>query len=294
MRLVASLQRAALLLRLSRGRSVRLGGGSYRVRGVVADTGVALRDDPVNGILSSVYRAILECKEGTFVDVGANTGQTLLTILAIDKSRPYVGFEPQASCCFLLQTFIEDNNLGSHAIVPVALSDKNQLLKLRSQGDRYDQTASIVEGFRPESFYRSQRWVSARKGDEAMAELQIPSLSVIKIDVEGAELEVITGLLATIREERPFLVFEVLNDFLVATGQKLNDETRSFRAYRLQRLEGILRDEDYEIYNVTPKGPVTVKEIKPAVSADLSATNYVAVPRQKVGDFMKACGSGAL
>lgn len=127
-----------------------------------------------------------------------------------------------------------------------------------------------------------------------MAELQAQSLSVIKIDVEGAELEVITGLLATIRRERPFLVFEVLNDFLVATGQKLNDETLSFRAHRLQRLEGILRDEDYEIYNVTPKGPAAVQEIKPAVSADLSATNYVAVPRQTVEDFMKACGSGAL
>jgi FkbM family methyltransferase len=288
---LAVFRKVAFLARLFRGNTIKLGDTTYRSRGVVVDTAVGLRHDAAEQVLSSVYRAILGCREGTFVDVGANTGQTLQTILAIDKARPYVGFDPQASCCFLLQTFIEDNHLRSHAIIPVGLSDTNQLVRLYSQGGRYDQTACIVEGFRPKSFYRCDRWVSVRKGDEVLAELQLSSLSAIKIDVEGAELEVIAGLLRTIREKKPFLVFEVLNDFLVATGQKLNDETSLFRANRVQRLQGILREESYQIYNVRPEGLVKVQEIKPPVSADLSVTNYVAVPQKEVAMFIQACES---
>ena len=290
---VASLRKVVPFVRLFLGKTIKLGNATYHARSVVLDTSLGVTNDSVDATLSSAYKAILGCREGTFVDVGANTGQTLQTILAIDKARPYVGFDPQVACCFLLQTFIEDNNLRSHAIIPVGLSDKNQLARLYSQGGRYDQTASIVKGFRPESFYRSHRWVSVRKGDEVMAELQLSSLSAIKIDVEGAELEVIEGLLGTIREKKPFLVFEVLNDFLVATGEKLDHETALFRANRVQRLEGILREANYEIYNARPEGLVKVQEIKPPVSADLSVTNYVAVPHQEVATFIKLAGKTA-
>jgi FkbM family methyltransferase len=291
MGIVAAFRKPARLARLYRGRTIRLGDAEYRVRGVITDTSAGLKDAVSDNSLSCVYRSILGCREGAFVDVGANTGQTLLNILAIDRARPYIGFEPQPSCCFLLQSFIGDNDLKFHSIIPVGLSDKDQLVKLYSRGERYDQTASIIKGFRPDQFYKSCRWVSVRKGDGVMAELRVPSLAAIKIDVEGAELEVVVGLLETIRRSRPFLIFEVLNNFLVATGEALNEETRLFRAERLQRLVELLRQERYDIYNVRPEGPVKVQEIKPPVSANLSATNYVAAPPKESDAFIQACRS---
>ena len=46
------------------------------------------------------------------------------------------------------------------------------------------------------------------------------SVCCIKVDVEGAELEVFEGFLNTIEKTKPFLIFEVLNHFLAVTGQE--------------------------------------------------------------------------
>lgn len=100
MTVVGFLRKAALFSRLFLGKTLRLGDANYRARGVVVDTGVASTNGAVDRTLSSAYRAILSCRAGTFVDVGANTGQTLKAILALDKARPYVGFDPQVSMLF--------------------------------------------------------------------------------------------------------------------------------------------------------------------------------------------------
>src|ERR1700688_1827981 len=103
----------------------------------------------------------------------------------------------------------------------------------------------MVKNFRPESFYTEDRYVCVRKGDELISELQVTSVSAIKIDVEGAELEVIEGLLDMIGAKRPFIVFEVLNHFLAVTGDKLDDQHIRFRESRIEKMEDILRQRDY-------------------------------------------------
>ena len=55
--------------------------------------------------------------------------------------------------------------------------------------------------------------VQTRIGDEALTELGISLISVIKIDVEGAELQVLRGLSGTLRSARPPVIFEVLPKF---------------------------------------------------------------------------------
>jgi len=289
-RLAAFYRKAALLVRLSRKREIRLGSGTYRTRGFFVNS-LALqeRSGACEPWLNAVYQTALKCKQGAFLDVGANVGQTMLKVLAIDTTRQYVGFKPQVSCCSLIESFIEENRLKYHTILPLGLSNRNQLAKLYTRGGQCDVTASMVENFRPGSFYTSDQYICVRKGDELIAELKIPFVSVIKIDVEGAELEVIEGLLNTIREKMPFVVFEVLNHYLVLTGEKLDDRVIRFRESRIEKIECLLRGEGYQIYNVLP-GKVLrkVRKIQPAMSDDLSITNYVAVSHLDVGSFLSA------
>ena len=282
-------RKIAVLGQLSRRKRIQLGSSQYRIRSVFVNE-LALRDsdEKAEPFMDVVYRAALMSKTGIFVDVGANIGQTLFKVLSLDPKRKYVGFEPQISCCFLVQRFIEDNGLKNHTILPLGLSNRNQMVKLHVREGGYDSSASVVDHFRPESFYSSYRYICVRNGDEVMAELQILEISTIKIDVEGAELEVLQGLSETIREQQPFLIFEVLNSYLVLSGQKLTDEFVSFRRKRIDAMESVLRSVGYEIYQVLPESRLKrVDTIQPGSSPDLSATNYVAIAPSHKDAFFK-------
>lgn len=238
--------------------------------------------------LDAVYQTVFQCREGAFIDVGANIGQTMFKILSLDSARQYIGFEPQVSCCCRIQQFLKEHHISNYAILPVGLANKNGTVKLYLRRDTYDSTVSMVKHFRPESFYTSRRYAYVRKGDEVISELQVTSVSAIKIDVEGAELEVIEGLLDTIGAKMPFIIFEVLNHFLAVTGDKLDDQYIRFRESRIERMEDILRQLDYVIFNVLPGNRLKkVSKIIPPVSADLSVTNYLAVSKLDLNSFLR-------
>ena len=291
MTLTSYFKKAALAGGLARGRSIRLGGKVYRIKGLfvnaIALGPSTLREDR-EPWLDSVFRSVLQCRAGSFLDVGANLGQTMFKVLALGPSRQYVGFEPQVACCFMIQRFLDDNRISNFRILPIGLSNADRLLELHGGSDDYSAAASLVDGFRPDSFYTSHRYVSVRKGDDVVDELGLRSICAIKVDVEGGELEVFEGLSNTLEKELPFLIFEVLNHFLKITQTKLDDQTIRFRESRIKKMESLLRQLGYEIYNVLPGNQLeNVLTIRPTVSDDLSLTNYIAMPKSAVDGFLR-------
>jgi hypothetical protein len=122
-----------------------------------------------------------------------------------------------------------------------------------------------------------------------ISELRAQDLCAIKIDVEGAELEVVEGLSNTLQQQRPVIIFEVLNHFLVGTGSPLDESTIRFRESRVQKVETILRNLGYEIFNILPgKRLKKLLRIEPPASADLSLTNYLAVSKLDLDSFLRA------
>jgi len=76
---------------------------------------------------------------------------------------------------------------------------------------------------------------------------------------------------------------------LVVTGENLDEETTRFRRSRIERMERILRVRGYDIYNALPGNLLKkVCEIQPAISADFSVTNYIAVPNRDSESFLRA------
>jgi FkbM family methyltransferase len=237
--------------------------------------------------LDLAYKASLATKQGTFVDVGANTGQTLLKILSIEKSRSYIGFEPQIDCCFFIKNFINDNKLDTHTVLPVGLSNQNGILELLKRNDSTDSTASTVDGFRPDKFYSIRENILVTKGDEVFEHLDLEAISTVKIDVEGGELEVIDGLGVVIQRHKPIIIFEVLNHYLAVTGEALDDETIAFRNERNNRLAERLNKLGYHIFNILPGNQLNeIEKIEPKVSDDLSITDYIAIHSEYVETFM--------
>ena len=271
-------------------RSVRIGEIKYQRR--IALPNLLARTMCHEDFLDDIYYSILKEKEGAIIDVGVNIGQTLFKMLSLDKNRSYYGFEPQCMPAACVETFLVDNKLENYCILPIALSDRNGIIRIRVRGtDIYSMAspvASIVEGFRPDGFYSYSKYIYAARGDDVIEGLDIESIALIKIDVEGAELEVIRGLTKVIGSYRPFLLFEVLHHYLALTKEQLDRETIQFREARVREMEGIIRDNSYQIYQIDGNISVNkIEKIEPKVVDDLSSTDFIAVPNECESAFCR-------
>lgn len=147
---------------------------------------------------------------GVFVDVGANLGQTLIEFWLTDPRNSYVGFEPNNTCIEYLETLIDINSLDGYKVIPVGLFNDNKTLPLYIQNNlQTDACATVVEDLRPGRKYDVAS-IQCQKFDDVFPELNINSISLIKIDVEGSELEVLQGMNATVERLKPPILCEVL------------------------------------------------------------------------------------
>jgi FkbM family methyltransferase len=174
------------------GVRVLFGDHSYSMKGYYAGN-LEIRNSRHEENMIAVFRRLLDSRPGVFVDVGVNVGQSFVKVLTIDRGRRYIGFEPQIACCYNLEQFFQLNRLRNSKIFPIALSDSNSILKFYSQGD-YDEMASLVKNSQTPEVENDVFYVQARIGDEVLIELEADEICAIKIDVEGAELQVLRGL----------------------------------------------------------------------------------------------------
>lgn len=219
------------------------------------------------------FLPVLLSQRGTFLDVGANLGQTFLKFLgAGGKAANYIGVEPSPVCCSHLRRLIRLNGLLGARIVPVALCDRPTTLLLRSRKPT-DSCASTTEGFRPGTFYSLGEHVPALTGDLLLQSLDATEVCGIKIDVEGGELEVVRGLQRTLREPRPAVLCEVL-----AIGGESTQQA-ALRASRVRELEELLMALDYSFFRIPRSGQAS--RCDRLVSPDLANCDYLVVPNER-------------
>ena len=142
------------------------------------------------------------------VDVGANIGTHALALAKLVGASGIVyAYEPQRMIYEILQNNVEANHLP------------NVRLNWAAVG------AADSTGHIPEIDYSVQNnfgEVSTGHGELevpmiALDSLKLPRLNLIKIDVEGAEAEVLRGATSTIAQQRPILYVE--NNKLEKSGE---------------------------------------------------------------------------
>jgi FkbM family methyltransferase len=159
---------------------------------------------------SEILAHFVDAASGSFIDVGANLGQTLLDLYSISPKIAYIGFEPNIACAAYLKKLIQINVLRNYRVIPVALSDQNicRPLYLR-RGKLTDPCGSVIPDLRPNRVFDVDT-VPCFRFDDIQKWLKLGKIGFIKIDVEGAELEVLSGMKTTVKEYRPFILCEVL------------------------------------------------------------------------------------
>jgi FkbM family methyltransferase len=142
----------------------------------------------------------------TFIDCGANVGY--FSVQAGDlvgQSGTVVSIEANPDTYKLLDRNLRANNFGT--AIHCALTSQGEEVELFVPGswDVYSslRAASIVEGV-PDHSYK----VRARKLDEVVEELGLGRVDLVKIDVEGGELDVLNSATKLLAKFRPFIVME--------------------------------------------------------------------------------------
>jgi FkbM family methyltransferase len=157
-------------------------------------------------ITQKIYK---DCKKGTIaIDIGANIGAHTISMLdGVSPGGYVIAFEPQIEIATgLINTLNEIN--GNFTVSRMLVSNKNSTSKFMSNGTgmsriplengHYNKnwSESIVETTTLDSFLEGNN----------------EKVSLIKIDVEGHEFEVLEGAQETINKNKPIIYIEVWKD----------------------------------------------------------------------------------
>jgi FkbM family methyltransferase len=226
--------------------------------------------------MTEILEVLLPVYKGVFIDVGVNIGQTLLKLKSIDHGREYFGFEVNPSCIAYLKDLVKDNNLPDVNLMPFGLSDKTGLTRLQFYyNNDVDVTASIIPDYRPgDKVVKSEYVISSRLDD--LEVFSQKKTGIIKIDVEGAELEVISGAKKTISDDRPVLIIEILPAY---------SEENIFRIKRQTQIESIFKELKYNLFRINKdsgnhfKGLIRLGSFK--VDGNISQSDFLLIPEEK-------------
>ncbi len=218
----------------------------------------------------NVIAAVLEEAQGTFIDVGANTGQTLLKVVPKYPQLKYVAIEPNKKCTTYLKELCSINNFHRVEIAETALASSIGEAALWT---RYpdDILATTTSDFRKFTKYSNRTMVPTTTGTQLVQDLGLSELRLIKIDVEGGEVEVVAGFYAAIEKWRPYIICEIL------PLQSKAAEVATFRKKSAQRLLSLIHSLDYKVWNIHNRSVVASVE---QLSSKLDAANYLFIPNE--------------
>jgi FkbM family methyltransferase len=170
----------------------------------------------------------------TVVDVGANRGMfALIASRLVGDTGKVICFEPNPNCIAILEREIQTNTISNILIHKFALGEREQVLTLSVPNFNSGEGTFGESPYSEDVTYRVQTPIKV--GDLVLENKQ-PSL--IKIDVEGFECDVIAGLTRTIDRHHPIVLTEVAQKHLLACGssiQNLQDlmEQRGYEGFTL-------------------------------------------------------------
>lgn len=229
--------------------------------------------------METLVQKCLTEREGTVIDVGVNLGQTLLKIASLNSKVDYYGFEPNPVCCIYCKELIERNKLSSFKVLPVGLSEDAAVVKLFGDND-HASGASMVENFRVNTErYNLIHHVPVMRGDIILKGENITKINFVKIDVEGAELEVIKGLQETLLKYKPVIIMEILPVYSV------ENENGKMRKDRQDQLLRIIFDMEYFLFSIKEDEVKLEQWNDIAIHGNMGTTNYLLIPKGEEENF---------
>lgn len=171
-------------------------------------------------------RGYFKLTDGVFVDVGAHIGKyTIMMARRLGSRGRVIAFEPDYDNYRVLEKNVSLNQLENVIPLNKSLWREKGKLKLYYPNDKHTDMRTVAWHVN-----WKHHIVEADTLDNVLKELGIESVDLIKIDVEGAEIEVLEGAKETLKQS-PKIVFESLDNEKMS---KMQDILGSY-GYRIER-----------------------------------------------------------
>jgi len=206
-------------------------------------------------------------KPGTYLfDVGANIGLTAIPVLAWGENKWVVSFEPSANTLGYLEQTQAGSGYGERwrivgKAVGRAKGTTDFFISSAELGD-YD---SLVDTGR--SGLRTKLTVEVTTLDATWEELGCPPVSMIKMDIEGAETEALAGAQKLIDSQKPSIILEWYEGNLKAYGHDSGS------------LLKIAEDLGYQVLSVP--GLVPIDNVPALLAHMITAEAFLLLPNGK-------------
>jgi len=156
--------------------------------------------------------AIAVSKGDVCYDIGAYRG-FFSGVFALAGAGRVIAFEPFAENCLQLQLLVSNNPHLPLNVENIAVGRENGLAEFSVMPDSSMGKLSS-SAFQPEAEQSNVLKVRVQTLDSLMAEGKYPHPQIIKLDVEGAEVDVLLGAAETLKIDQPLLFIEAHSDTL--------------------------------------------------------------------------------
>ncbi|MBA2586672.1 MAG: FkbM family methyltransferase [Chthoniobacterales bacterium] len=169
------------------------------------------QESSVRETFTAILKALPERPAEVFWDVGANVGFFGWYCATLRPDFMLVSFEPDTKNLRCLERTSRRWKLPNHVIIPCAVSEKSGRMIFHAD-ELSGATGTLAQSgqdfnLRHYGCVSPQVEVNTTSLDDCLRH-GIPAPSILKIDVEGAELRVLEGAAETIGRHRPILFFE--------------------------------------------------------------------------------------
>jgi FkbM family methyltransferase len=216
----------------------------------------------------------------TVLDVGAHHGlYTLLAAKSVGRTGRVVAFEPSLRERKRLVRHLRVNRCGNVRVAPYALGENAGDAELFVVKGRHDWCNSLRPPDVDERTCTVR--VEVQRLDDVLEKLEIGRVDFVKLDVEGAELEVLYGAVKLLKGEarptRPVIMVEV---------QDLRTRPWGYRAREIVRWLAAM---GYRWFQIDSEGRLEVAPIE----LERYDANLVAIAEERVAQFSNLMNHGA-
>ena len=208
-----------------------------------------------------------------FVDIGANIGHySLLASRIVGESGKVVAIEAAQWIHAILDRHVALNRCKNIRTVQVAASAKRGVVKLYPGGSGNIGKTTTVEHATPAGEDIKPVEVQALPMAEILSEDEVRQTRIIKIDVEGAELQVLRGLAPLLGRMRNDLeVAMEISPSLMPDAEAAREEI--FAVMQAAGFSAFVFDNDYGVETYLRRGagkrPVTLSDTRIGSQADI-------------------------